>query len=378
MIKSKIIDSFGRNNSVEVTNNNALKVTTLDYYNYNNEIRFFTNPIYGVNMNVDGSSAVGEVIHDGGDTSAWTGSTINGTSLDFSSTNNPNNGIYNIEAISLIIDTVFQLKRSSSVNLTNYVSLSGWINLTAMGHPNAELFVYGYDTIADSIVGSSIDLYDYINTGNTGVYQTFTIPLSDMSLTTQSIDSFRFAVSNKGGATFDLDDLTLNVITSGGGPQIFTLQPNKGEILIIDSYNWFFVDDYDGVTGTNGIQKIEYDKILGETLQNGILYQRISNGETLFTITVNHMADFLALPNAIIRNYSSDGTNTLINVHYSPSAPFVLSSQEDKMILIINDNLTGLVMYRSSANCRSVTNITGSDVNDNIESNSLKVLSYGS
>lgn len=360
-LRTRIVDGLGRRNDVEVTNNNSIKASILDYYNFTNEIRYFVNPDYGFNMNINASSNLDELVHNGTDNVAWTGSNISGVPLTFNSTVDPVSGSYHINGTSLTNGTTFQLTRSISLGTVDFNSISGWINLINLGNPVAELYISGYDTSTGNPVGNEVSIFDYINTGNTGNYQPFTIPLSDMGLESESIDAFRFTVDILSSTvTFYLDDIYLTSIGTGTGSQIFTLEPNAGETLIVDSYNFYVIDDYDGLTGQNGMMKLEWDKILGETLTYGITYQRSSNGNILFSTNLRRIRSFLTIPYNYIENYASDGTYTMMNIHYRFFEPYVMSGV-DKITLTVNDNMSGFQTFRTSANCKRVLGTTGED-----------------
>lgn len=371
-IKSRIIDGLGRKNDAEVSNNNAVKVSTLRYYNYTNEVRYFLNPTYGFNMNINASSNLDELIHNGIDDIAWTGSNIAGTTVVFDSTTDPYAGSNHIQGTSMVNNTIFQLKRSSSIGTGDFLSITGYINLITLGNPTAEFYVSGYNTLTSQIIGNEVSIFDYINTGNTGVYQSFNIPFNAMGLEDETIDAFRFRVSLLSGTmTLYLDNVYLTSLGTGVGPQEYSLQPNIDETLIVDTLDWFIVDDYDGVTGQNGVMKLEWDKILGETLSNGIIYQRYKDDEILFSINLKNISSWLIIPKTIVRNYASDGTNTMLNIHYNFSEPYVMTNH-DKIVLIAEDNMSGFVNFRTSSNCRKLLGSTG-----NIHE-SEDLLSYGS
>jgi hypothetical protein len=161
---------------------------------------------------------------------------------------------------------------------------------------------------------------------------------------------------------------------TGTGSQIFSLKPNKDEILIVDSLSWFIVDDYDGVTGQNGVMKLEWNKILGEILINGMAYQRFKDGDILYSINLRTISDWFTTPNTIIQNYSSDGTNTMMNIYYKFSEPYIMTDN-DKIVLIVEDNLSGFIKFRTSANCKRLLGSTGNETEINNYGN---LLSYGS
>lgn len=356
-IKSHIVDGKGKTTKTEVTYNNALKVATLDYYVYSNWIQYFSNSTYGINMNVNGRSGGGEIIHDGGDTAAWTGSNITGTSFDFASTANPYSGTYNINATALATGSINQVKRSSKVGLINYSTLSGWMYISTY-NPTSVLNIYAYDTSLGIQVGSSVDIYNYVNTGSLGTYQPFIIPLTDMGLNTQSIDAFRFQTAGGTAQNFDLDDITLT-LASSGSPVTFEYTPQPSNVIIVEKIWMMFIDNYDGVTGQNGVMKLEYDKILGETLENGFVMTRYVDGEVYNSFSVKNMGELLSVAGINVEHYSSDGVNTMMIVSFPYFEPLVLNHTTDKMTITINDNLTGFIKLTMCASAKKYIGETG-------------------
>ena len=143
----------------------------------------------------------------------------------------------------------------------------------------------------------------------------------------------------------------------GGEPERYILAPPKGDIWKINNLNFFMVDIYDGVTGTEGVQKLEYDKLIGQTLESGINYQKISASTGVdvvsFSANIKNMTDLLTLPNMRIVNYSSDGTNTMLNLITTFAEPFFLVGNfDDRLIITINDDLRSMIHLRASAYCR--------------------------
>lgn len=356
-IKTYLVDGKGNTTKTEVTYNNALKVATLDYYVYSNFIKYFSNDEYGIDMAVNGYSGGGELIHDGGDTAAWTGSNITGTSFDFASTANPYSGTYNIRAATIATGSINQVKRATNIGLISYSTISGHMYISTY-NPSSVLNLYAYNTSTGTQIGSAVDVYNYVNTGVLGVYQPFTIPLTDMSLNTQTIDSFRFQTAGGANQNFDLDDITLTLAASGS-PVSFTYAPEPSEVLVCEKIWMTIIDDYDGITGQNGMMKLEYNKFLGETLDNGWLMSRYVDGEIYNSFTVRNIGELLSFAGVKIEHYFSDGINTMITVSFPFFEPIVLNHINDKMVVSINDNLTGLIKFTMSVSAKKYIGETG-------------------
>jgi hypothetical protein len=155
-----------------------------------------------------------EDVHDGLDHTYWTASNIVDTSFEFNSIvrNHTPGGSQSIYYSLVGNGDVCQFRRPEGMlDLSQYSSLSGWIYVTSWGGGD-NLQFYGWDVGSDTIVGNSVNLSAYINTGTLNAWQEFIIPLTDMALDGESIDGIRIqAVNNPNGS---LDDIEL--VSAGG------------------------------------------------------------------------------------------------------------------------------------------------------------------
>jgi len=96
---------------------------------------------------------------------------------------------------------------------------------------------------------------------------------------------------------------------------------------------------------------IPYDSFFGVTkLPVGIIYKRVTNGETISSANIQQFLDFMAFSNAAITGSGSDGTNSWVTVNMQFTEPVILKSEdEDVMGLTVNDDLTGLLVLRVGA-----------------------------
>lgn len=359
MLGTHIIDGTGDKHGAEVTDQNALKVATMDYNVWAPAAKFFQNDTYGINLNRNFSNeAAGnanEDIHNGTDTAEWTGSAIVGT-WDVAATNNPDTGTKNIEqALATVGDTV-QFDRGGDVTMSAHTGFTGRIYLTSIGHILAELDFYAWDTGAGVIVGNAVNIYDYVTVLALGVYQTFTIPLADMGLTGATFDAVRFQVTIKSGAIFDLDNIVLNDPTGSAaiGTTVFTLFPERGTVLNIDAMILNMADAYAGTVADGTMPSLRYDGFLGEAeLVSPIIYRVWDNTEVVFTAAFSKLIDFMQFGSPEIRGIGSDGTNAWFTLSIGLTAPLTLfDNVNQKLTLTLSADLSGLLFFRFSANCR--------------------------
>jgi len=351
MLKTVITDSGDKlQASVDDSNGEeekALVVATRPLKTYTNTLKFFTNDTYGADMNQNaaaGGTPIG--IHNGIDDVWWTASAISGT-WDFNSAVQQHSGSFGIDGTATKKDDTAQFAKGSDQILTGYVSVSGWVYLTAWGAGTQHLSFYGWD--AGVIVGASVNIDDYINTGTLGSWQKFVIPLGDMGLVGQTLSSFRLTVeATSTPPDYYLDDIQ---IEETGAPIKFSLQPALGTRLHVNSFQILMADAFTGVVADGTMPGIPYDSLLGVAkLTTGIGYRRVTNGEILSSANITQFLDFMAFSNAQITGSGSDGTNTWVTVNMQFTEPVILKAEdEDEMSLTVNDDLSGLLVLRVGA-----------------------------
>jgi hypothetical protein len=95
-----------------------------------NGVRFATNDDYGTDMAQNwaaGGTPLG--IHDGIDSSLWTGSNITGAKVTFNSTDRAAPGSNSVKIDNAAVNDVWQWDNGSNVDLTSYASITIWINV---------------------------------------------------------------------------------------------------------------------------------------------------------------------------------------------------------------------------------------------------------
>ena len=361
MIDINIKDGTGNATKTEVTTDNALKVATIGYDDFIPAARFFQNDTFGIDINrnfsnVDTTNA-NELIHNGTDDIAWTGSAISGD-WDFASTDNPDTGLKNIEIIGGIVGNTAQIARGLSVTMVNHTGFTGRIYLTDLGHPLAELDFYAWDTASGTVVGSTVNLYDYINVLDLLVYQTFSIPLTDMGLVGATFDAVRFQIVERPAAIFDLDNIYLTDPTggSGVGTTVYHLTPNLGRSLHLDGFIINMADTYAGTVANGTMPNIPYNGFLGEPeLESPIVYQVRDYDRVTFAAAFSKLIDFMQFASPEIRFAGSDGINTWVTLYVGLKAPIVLHDNlKQSITLTLSSDLSGLDFFRFSADCREL------------------------
>lgn len=329
---------------------NSLIVATQDLKTYIPKIvKFFENPTYGTQLNQNiAFGGTPEEIHDGTDNTYWTASTIFGT-WDFASTDQAYTGTKSIDGTETKQNHTAQFAKGSNITVANYTAITGWIYIDDIPKPNlAKINIYGWDTGTSTQQGIAIDILNYVDKGVNDTWQKFSIPLQSMNLVTGTIDAIRIQVIDD--PNYYLDDIQ---IEETGIPQEYKLEPSINTWLFIDNINLFFVDAYAGTLADATMPNLAYNQILGVTqLTNGIIVKYVEDGITSYSYTPKNLFELQLMSFHIIDLYS-DGTNTALKLSMTLRNPIILHYEhEDYLSLTISDNLSGLIDFRATCNCR--------------------------
>ena len=356
-IKNLIVDpGTGKKASVVAINGeNGLVVATHPLYNYTTVIRGFISDAYGSNLNQNAAAGGTPLkVHDGTDSVLWTASVVTGIKFTFNSTdqNHTAAGAKSILSNNAALNATFQIAKGSSQDLTNYVAFSFWVYVDKDWGPGDDFSVFGWDTATGLIVGTAVSIGSYFEPLNTGTWQKVVIPLVALGLVNGTIDAVRFIASarNVTGPKVYFDDIQFE---SNGAPVDFVIEPALGTWLYVDSIRMFFADAFDSTLASNSGPNLAYDQLLGEpSFTVGVIFRNISDGEVITSFTFKNLGELLERPKTIVSS-GGDGTNTWMTVDINFADPIILKKiNEDRISLTINDDLTGLLVFRCSAMCR--------------------------
>jgi hypothetical protein len=358
MIKTQLQDPAS-GLTAEVVNGeetNALAVATRSLKTYSNKVEVFINPTYGINMNIEVSFGGTPVkIHNGGDTVLWTGSAIIGTNWNFAdiAQNHTPAGAASISGTLLTQGDVAEFDRGSNLNLSGYTALTLWIYVDSGWTALDVLDIVGWDTATGMEVGSPVDLGDYINIGDTGVWQQVVIPFSDMSLVGETLDALRIIYTVRDGVKLSvyIDDIQFE---ETGSPELYTVSPGKQKWLHVYNMMVSVADAYTGTLADATMPKLPYNSILGlSALTSGIRWARVEEGKRVSTFVLRKLMDAMELPSASIVNYGDDGTNVWFTLNFQFTEPVILKSEnEDRLEVTINDDMSGLLHLRMTLGCK--------------------------
>ena len=253
-----------------------------------------------------------------------------------------------ISAIGALSNDVMQLNRGADLDLTNYITLTGWIYLTKWNA--AGLTIVGWDIGAVAPLGIAVNIGNYINTGILNVWQRFAIPLTDMGIAglTSTFDGLRITILHPSVDTY-IDYMRIQE-KGASDPVTFFVKPSKETWYYIDKITWIFADALN-ISLVNGtVSGLSYNKILGVTrLNSGMIYQRIQTDQIQQINVFQSIGDILEKSIADVSSQMCDGTNTFITITTSFAHPIVLKEQDkDELCITINDDLTGLLLFRAT------------------------------
>jgi hypothetical protein len=349
----------GSRNSVTAVNRDravGLVTYTEPLHIYRQRYGQFINSEYGKDMSVDASEGgATEVIHDGLDTVAWTGSNITGAKVTFNSTDAGrfSDGVASVKIDNPNQNDTWEFNKGSVVDLTAYDGLHGHVNIDKDWAGGDSVSVYAYNTATSSVVGTPVSLEDYINQASYDVGQTFSIPLEDMSLSINSadFDCFRMTQEAKQGkaAKWYLDGFKL--VESGS--ITYSIDPPVGKVV---SYQRLEVSLADNVTS------LSYFQLLGVSgAKFGI--SRIVEGKVTDSVLYGSIGDMIS-GGWTISDTFTDGTTTFIKLILELPEPSVLDQKRgDKVRLTLSGNFSSLLSFSAIAVGREYVGL-GDDVHD--------------
>ncbi len=338
-------DGEGRNGSVKVLKKDdmvaGIAVYTSPIKDFVHTKIKATHPTYGTQIARDARfSGTPDVIHNGTDTVAWTGSNLSGTNFVFDSTTVAQAGTKSISATATVNNNEALLTRGSALTVASYVGITGYVYTTSWGvNSNIQIFA----RLAGVVVSSTVNLSNYIIGTSYGTWQKFAIPFSALAFTSSTFDQLVIRTIGSGGSTPDYYLDTLQVEESAGA-SIYSITPQRGHILSLDTLTIAMVDAYDTTLASNSVSKISYNKFLNlSALTTGIQVVIYSKGDVLESDLFKHHLDIVSYPNCTY-NIGADATNAYIVYTIKFPHPIELDARVgDKVEITISENLSDLL-----------------------------------
>jgi len=313
----------------------------------------FINGEAGVNMNVNAAfGGVPEIVYDGTDTVAWTGSEIVGNKVTFDSTDRAHGGTKSVKVDNPALNDIWQFDKGSDLSVSGFVGITLFVNIDKDWSADDSVSLYAYDTGSASTIGVEVLIEDYLNQFDFDVWQAVSIPFIDLGISATDFDAIRMSLAAKQGGPgkapkFYLDDIQ---VEQSGTPSEFRTSTPEGKKYFVKIIRLHLVDALSTALTDNSMQSLSYNKLLGVTaLINGILLQRTFKGEITFSVPLHQLSDFLNIGFSIKDTYS-DGTNTglVLEIEF-PNSVIVMGGENSYLSFTVSDDLSGLVSFRAVA-----------------------------
>lgn len=320
----------------------GLLVLTRQFQDFSPEFHPFLNENFGSAMNQNVAfSGTPEIIHNGGTSVEWTGTAVAGT-WDFAAT-----GKTTITGADNNDEASFAEETPTTIDMSGFTTLTGKVDLDIYNPTNNSITLQ-FDNAGVS-VGNSVNLNDFIDTGDF-TEQNFVIPKAELGLTTQLLDGMTITISRTGGAkpTIKFDDIQFE---QTGEAAVFKATTPLGTRFHVSEIRIRITDDLDTTLANGTTLNLNPDNILGvSALSNGIVFARVDEGKTLFSVSIKSLDDFLATGSNLINdpgNASKAGITLLVEF----PEPIVLQGGESENFLsfAINDDLSGLTRFTAAA-----------------------------
>ena len=214
----------------------ALVVATRPLKTLKNASRYFSNSDYGVDMNVNATTSGTPLkIHDGLDSTLWTGTSIVGRKTTFNSGDRYVSGTHSVKTDNANINDVYQFtKVTGTVDMTGYTSISMYINVDKDWKAGDSVSIYGWDTSTGVQIGTEVYLENHFAYSTYDTWHKITIPLTEFGVLSSSIvlNSIRFQqISDEWSAPkYYIDDIQFE---ESGIPISFSIEPDLGTWLYI-------------------------------------------------------------------------------------------------------------------------------------------------
>ncbi len=235
--------------------------------------------------------------------------------------------------------------------MSDFTALTGAINLNEYNPANHDITFQMTD--AGVAIGSSINLNDFIDTGNFDAQQ-FVIPIEDFGPTSNLANGLRIIVIRAGGTkpAFTFDNIRLEF---SGSPLEYSLSVNKGTRFHIHELVFTYKDGLSGgfITVADGTEQataqlLDPDTILGlAALTNGFVITRAKAGKTLFSATIKNLGAHIGAGARVTELLTApDGSSTMVVLRVIFPDPLILTGDSnDTLTITINDNMSTLETF---------------------------------
>ncbi len=307
------------------------------------------NDEHGDAMNIDaafGGTPLG--VHNGIDSTLWTGSNITGSKVVFNHTARPDVGSASVRIDNPDLDDVWQfLNPAGDVSAGAYVAITLRVNIDKDWNGDDEVEVYAWDTGTGTIVGNAVPLTTYMNQDNFDVWMSVTVPFADMGITSSAFDAIRMTQSGKSGkaAKWYLDEMQLE---ETGTPLVWTASAPASTRLYIHKLRFTIADEIPGTVANGTMTGIDFTGFLGvPPLITGAVIRLVKDGVTILAFTIRSLGDFQRSGADLKGHPVSNGTNTLVVFEVEFDYPIIIegAAADNHLSITISEDLSGLLLF---------------------------------
>lgn len=354
-IKTEILDGSGTDRKAAIVSPDDNLKAGLITYTHPATVKvqgggFFFNSTYGFDMAQNGEfSGTPEVIHNGTDSSAWTGSNLSGSNFVFDSTDQAQSGTKSVDGTGTNNNNEALFTAPSSISTSDHTALSGWIYITLWPTTGTQKELEFRNRLSGVNVGDTVNLSDFVDIGVLNTWQKFSIPISEFNMGTTTIDELvvkSIDIGSGASPEFYLDNIQWE---EAGSPIIFELAAPENTLFEMKEATFAFAATANSTLTNASHDNVTYNKLANQSLTTGLIArQNSSDGVVLAGIFTNHIT-LMSFPNTTFQS-GGDGTSTWYVYRVFFTDPVVLDGRKKaKLEVIVSDDLSSLLYFRTSA-----------------------------
>lgn len=328
---------------------NGLVTYTHPYDHYQYLVEYLTNEDFGKALNQSPTSATPTTttIYDGGDTTAWTPSTITGggSAFNFTSTDTVRTGLQSIDATSSDNNDIMALTAPAPINPTDIFEFRLWIFIESWsGSGTKDVTVQWFSN--GSAVSNEVPLSNYVDTNNEDVWQRADFPIGDFSITSATVDQLRIKTVDEGRGSapnYHLDDIQYLSVGAAIDVYEYRWEAEYGEEYYLSSLRFTAL--------TSGKTNLDSGEFFGiPALATGIELVYRNDKEIFQALDARDMFTILSWGDVHPTVEGSQNNVTLIVDFHIPADQFRLDgSNGDYIAIRVRDDLTGIDKFNCSA-----------------------------
>jgi hypothetical protein len=352
-IKAEVFDpKNGKSANVHTCNGTkGLVVFTDDIKKGSNIVKFLSNDTYGICLNQNiAFSGCPELVHNGGDTAAWTATAITGT-WDFASCAQSSGGVASIDATATVNGNEARFTDACCGSVTGgcATALTGKIYITSWSTSGTKDVQFRVQNCGTDI-GCTVCLSNYICCQVFCSWLSFAIPNACLGIGNQTFNQLVVETVDIGGGQAPNYYLDCIQFEAAGTPARFTIPLTSDRKYEVRCMKIQLIDALNPSVTNGTVPGLSYNKILNVCqLSTGISIINQSNGIVTFSGSMRNIADLIQLTPIKIEDIISDGTNTLLTLRAHFNRPLLFDPRKnDNLIFIVSENLSGLIQFRVS------------------------------